>query len=155
MTKFFLAYRAEATGRRINYHNAVVVPTRAMSSNEEDAAALTPGHFLIGAPLPSPAEPFNETDELRSLSSRWHLLTVMQNHFWKRWQREFLAQAQQRAKWLHPNHSFKIGDIVLFRDEFSPPTKWPLGRIVRLFPGNDGLTRVARIKTAPWNTTVR
>ena len=123
-------------------------PLSAMSSSEEDNAALTPGHFLIGAPLTAAPEPFDETNESPTVSSRWHLLTLMKNHFWKRWQREFLLQAQQRSKWLYPNRSFKVGDLVLFKDQLMPPTKWPLARIVRLYQGPDGLSRVADIKTS-------
>ena len=123
-------------------------PLSAMSSSEEDNAALTPGHFLIGAPLTAAPEPFDEMNESPSVSSRWHLLTLMKNHFWKRWQKEFLLQAQQRSKWLHPNRSFKVGDLVLSKDQLMPPTKWPVARIVRLYHGPDGLSRVADIKTS-------
>ena len=122
-------------------------PLSLLSSSEEDTVALTPGHFLIGAPLTAPAEPFIEVNESSSLVSRWHLLTLMRNHFWRRWQREFLSQLQQRSKWLHPNRDFKVGDIVLFKDQLTPPTKWPLARIVQLHHGSDGLCRVATIKT--------
>lgn len=43
---------------------------------------------------------------------------------------------------------FKIGDLVIIKDELTPPTKWPLGRIIELHEGKDGLVRVAEIKTA-------
>ena len=123
-------------------------PLCSVSPIEDDVAALTPGHFLIGASLTAPAEPFINTNEMHSLSSRWHLLTLMRNHLWKRWHREFLGQLQQRAKWLYPNHSFKVDDVVLIRDELCPPQKWPVGRIVQLYLGFDGLSRVALVKTA-------
>ena len=61
-------------------------PISFLSASDEDVAALTPGHFLIGAPLTTPAEPFVETNETHNFAVRWHLLTQMRNHFWKRWQ---------------------------------------------------------------------
>ncbi|XP_015524649.2 uncharacterized protein LOC107227884 [Neodiprion lecontei] len=123
-------------------------PLSPLSSNPEDLAALTPGHFLIGAALTSVPEPFDQTNESVSPHTRWHLLSLMRNHFWKRWKSEFLSQMQQRSKWLYPNVVHKVGDLVLFRDDQLPPSKWPLARIVRLHLGKDGLSRVAVIKTA-------
>ncbi|XP_046608737.1 uncharacterized protein LOC124299524 [Neodiprion virginianus] len=123
-------------------------PLSPLSSNPEDLAALTPGHFLIGAALTSVPEPFDQTNESVSPHIRWHLLSLMRNHFWKRWKSEFLAQMQQRSKWLYPNVVHKVGDLVLFKDDQLPPSKWPLARIVRLHLGKDGLSRVAVIKTA-------
>ncbi|XP_046472523.1 uncharacterized protein [Neodiprion pinetum] len=123
-------------------------PLSPLSSNPEDLAALTPGHFLIGAALTSVPEPFDQTNESVSPHTRWHLLSLMRNHFWKRWKSEFLSQMQQRSKWLYPNVVHKVGDLVLFKDDQLPPSKWPLARIVRLHLGKDGLSRVAVIKTA-------
>ena len=71
----------------------------------------------------------------------------MSNHFWKKWVPEVLSQLQQRTKWLSPFHTLKIGDLVLFKDTMSPPTKWSLVRIVQLHPGADGLARAATIQT--------
>ncbi|XP_046420682.1 uncharacterized protein LOC124179877 [Neodiprion fabricii] len=59
-----------------------------------------------------------------------------------------LPAMQQRSKWLYPNVVHKVGDLVLFKDDQLPPSKWPLARIVRLHLGKDGLSRVAVIKTA-------
>ena len=123
-------------------------PLSPMNSNEEDVSALTPGHFLIGAALKSPPEPFDVTNENISSLSRWHKLQAMRNHFWSRWHKEFLSQLQERNKWLDPNRDFKVGDVVLFKDSLVPPTRWPLARITRLYPGKDELSRVAEIKTA-------
>ena len=37
---------------------------------------------------------------------------------------------------------------MLIVDELAPPSCWPLGRVVDVFPGRDGLIRVATVKTA-------
>ena len=121
-------------------------PLATMNNCEEDLAALTPGHFLIGSALISPPEPFDDTDINKSYLSRWQRLVVMRNYFWKRWRREFLHELQQRAKWLEPNRELQVGDE--FQDELASPTKWPLARVTHLFPGNDNLDRVAEIQTA-------
>lgn len=123
-------------------------PHSAMSVNEGDFSALTPGHFLIGSELIAPSEPFIETNEIPTACSRWQTLNLIRNHFWKRWKGEYLYQMQERSKWLYPNDEAAIGDLVLFKDEQLPPTKWPLGRIIGFIFGKDGLTRVARIRSS-------
>ncbi|OXU27758.1 hypothetical protein TSAR_002478 [Trichomalopsis sarcophagae] len=47
-----------------------------------------------------------------------------------------------RAKWLRPNCALKPGDLVLFKDELTPLSKWTL------HPRVDGLSRVAAIRIA-------
>ncbi|XP_011173132.1 uncharacterized protein LOC105205463 [Solenopsis invicta] len=123
-------------------------PISALSSDPNDASALTPGHFIIGRPLVAPPEPFTETDQAGQPCSGWHLLRLMRSHFWRRWRSNYLAQLQQRAKWLKPNRQLQVGDLVLFKDKLAPPTKWPLARVVQLHPGKDGLTRVATIRSS-------
>ncbi|KAJ8971652.1 hypothetical protein NQ317_015341 [Molorchus minor] len=54
---------------------------------------------------------------------------------------------QQREKWLRPENPPKIGTLVLIRDNNAPPTQWKLGRLILLHPGDDGIVRVATVKT--------
>ena len=39
------------------------------------------------------------------------------------------------------------GDLVLVVDENSPRGCWPLGRVLRVLPGDDGRVRVAEVHT--------
>ena len=55
---------------------------------------------------------------------------------------------QARAKWLHPNHLFKVGDLVLIKNELMPIAKVPLAVMKHIYTGPDGLSRVAMVKTA-------
>ncbi|KOC66783.1 hypothetical protein WH47_01226 [Habropoda laboriosa] len=73
----------------------------------------------------------------------------MLQHFWQRWQAEYLHQLQQRNKWRKNSHAtFGPGTLVLIKDDNLPPLKWRLGRIVELHPGTDNITRVVSIKSA-------
>ncbi|GFV29029.1 hypothetical protein TNCV_1378801 [Trichonephila clavipes] len=40
----------------------------------------------------------------------------------------------------------KEDDIVLIKEE-GPPGTWPMARVLQVHPGNDGLVRVATVKT--------
>ena len=55
---------------------------------------------------------------------------------------------QQRSKWLTIQRQLEVDDMVLIKDELTPPTKWPLGRVTALHPGKDGLVRVVDVRTA-------
>ncbi|KAL7301917.1 hypothetical protein TKK_0005512 [Trichogramma kaykai] len=72
-------------------------PLRPLSSQPEDYAALTPGHFLVGSVLLDYPEPLNE-GEILSLTDRWRLLCGLRDSFWRRWRKEVLSQMQQRNK---------------------------------------------------------
>jgi hypothetical protein len=60
---------------------------------------------------------------------------------------EYLAQLVQRGK--EPRRKeCAVGDVVLVGSDNTKRIDWPLGRIMELFPGRDGVKRVARVKTA-------
>lgn len=121
-------------------------PLYPMSSTPDDLLCLTPGHFLIGRALtaiPSPSLEDHNIDNLR----RYQRIQHLHQHFWRRWQREYIAELQQRCKWKVDNTSLNIGDLVLLKEDNSPPLCWRLGRVTRLFPGSDGISRVADVKT--------
>ncbi|XP_033231540.1 uncharacterized protein LOC117182559, partial [Belonocnema kinseyi] len=69
-----------------------------LSPDPNDLLPLTPGHFLIGSPLTS----FPQTD-LRDIPvgrlSSWEHAQQMRQHFWSRWQKEYLHQTISRNKW--------------------------------------------------------
>ncbi|KAL7292599.1 hypothetical protein TKK_0013730 [Trichogramma kaykai] len=119
-----------------------------MSGDPDDLAALTPAHFLTGSSLLSFTEPYNPTEKAMYYTSRWRLLRNMRDMFWTRWRREVLNQLQQRSKWLDSRSNLQKGDMVLIRNELSPPSEWPLGLVTKTHPGTDGLVRVATIRTA-------
>ena len=41
-----------------------------------------------------------------------------------------------------------INKLVLVKQDTLSPTKWPLGRIIQVKKGSDGLVRVAIVRTA-------
>jgi len=42
----------------------------------------------------------------------------------------------------------KIGDIVIIKEEFTPPGKWKIGKILKTYPGTDEIVRVVTFKTS-------
>lgn len=121
-------------------------PLCPLSSSPNDFQPLTPGHFLIGRALTSLPSP-SLLDLNPNRLDRFQRLESLRQHFWRRWQLEFVADLQQRTKWRVPGRPLRVGELVLVKDEHSSPLHWRLGRVARLFPGADGVARVAEVAT--------
>lgn len=122
-------------------------PLQAVSDDPEDYEALTPGHFIIGAPLNAVPEP-SLTELPASRLSRWQLIQQMKDHFWNRWTKEYLHTLSHRPKWFKVGEEISVGRLCLIRSEVTAPTRWPLARVEQLHPGADGHTRVVTLRTA-------
>lgn len=120
-------------------------PLSPLSMDPTDLAALTPGHFLIGAPLVAVPEVDHTGIPINRLK-KWQLVQSFQQNIWKRWQLEYLHTLQQRQKWAVPSKNLEIGDLVLIHCN-TPPLTWPLARITAVRPGSDGVVRVVELKT--------
>lgn len=65
----------------------------------------------------------------------------------ERFRKEYLSLlVQKRNEKTTPDP--KVGDVVLVGQDNKKRYAWPLGRIMELYPGKDGKTRVAKVKTA-------
>lgn len=121
-------------------------PLCPLSSDPNDVATITPAHFLVGESLISPPEQ-SHLEARASWLTRWQKVQQMAQYFWKRWTADYLNELQMRTKWAGAGDAPVVNDLVLIKDENLPPTQWSTGRIVATFPGEDGLTRVVRVKT--------
>lgn len=121
-------------------------PLCALSSDPDDFEALTPNHFLTLEPSTSLPDPSLVTVPM-SKYQRWRLITDLHRHFWTRWKNEYLSSLQLRKKWSAPGQELRIGDLVLVK-EATHPLRWRTGRIRDLYPGSDGISRVATLDTS-------
>ena len=121
-------------------------PLTEVSSDLEDLEALTPNHFIMGRGTHN-LPPGVFVDREISSHKRWRQAQVVATHIWNRWLREYLPSLITRKKWLQPTANVKIGDLVLVVDYAVPRGYWPLGRIVKVFPGHDNIVRSAEVKT--------
>ncbi|KAK9510683.1 hypothetical protein O3M35_005419 [Rhynocoris fuscipes] len=107
---------------------------------------LTPGHFIIGAPLL--ARPEDEEIKFFPLKTRWELISKAVRHFWKRWYHEYLHTLTPRKKWILGQDNLKEGSLVILHEPATRPQEWKLARVVEVVPGADGVVRVVRLRTA-------
>lgn len=125
-------------------------PLTPLSSDPNDLNALTPGHFLTGGPILTPAEP-KLTDYPTNRLKRWQIVQAFTQHIWRRWQKEYLYTLQQRSKWDKMQENLKVNSLVIVHDWNTPPLQWKLARITSVIPGPDGVVRVVHLKTASGN----
>ncbi|CAH2085366.1 unnamed protein product [Euphydryas editha] len=122
-------------------------PISPMSTDPTDLAALTPSHFLIGRTLTAvPSLQVAEDANLTSMQ-RYRRVQALKQHFWKRFAHEYISLLQEKNKWPSGDGLLPDKPLVLIRDKTAPPLLWPLGRIMKTYPGVDGVSRVADIKT--------
>lgn len=122
-------------------------PINPLSDDPNDLCALTPGHFLVGEPLKVPHRIDPPSRTKPSMRHIWGELQKMREHFWKRWSMEYLPTLQPRKKWRRENESYKLGQLVIIKEENLPPAQWLLGRITELIKSEDGLVRSVELKT--------
>lgn len=121
-------------------------PLTPLTEDPEDLQALTPAHFMIkhvSQSLPSR----NFVGEKINLADRYKLQQTVLQNVWCRWQNEYLTRLHQRNKWTSEKENLKVGDLVLLKEDNLLPGHWPLGRVLEIHPGSDGLVRVATVKT--------
>ncbi|KAG5327787.1 YI31B protein, partial [Pseudoatta argentina] len=123
------------------------LPIDPLTDDPDDLASLTPGHFLIGGEITATPEPTLLHTNSNRLT-RWQLYQQILESFWRRWNSDYVTSLQQRSKWRSRNEGICVGQLVLLRNDTTPPTKWQLGRITACHPGKDGLTRVVSVRTA-------
>lgn len=119
-------------------------PLAPLSTDPTDVTFLTPGHFLIGAPLK--AIPQDTIAETTNCITRWKLVEKIKQDFWRRWHSEYLNQFQHRRKWSDEQPNMKIGDLVLIKEDKIPPLKWLTGRVMEVHPGIDQKVRVVSLR---------
>ena len=123
-------------------------PITKVSSDPRDPNALTPNHLLLlrGSPAAPPGV-FSKEDTYGR--RRWRQVQYLSNVFWRRWIREYLPSLQQRHKWNKIQRNLAVDDLVLFLNENTPRSSWPLARVLEVYANTkDGLVRSVKLKTS-------
>lgn len=113
--------------------------------SDQPHTILTPAHFLNTTPLQS--LPALEVDTSKTIYNRKKLLDSLVQSYWKRWHVDYLHTLQVRQKWNTPDVQVQPGTLVLIHQDNTPPLRWPTGIIEQVYPGKDGVTRAALVRT--------
>ena len=79
---------------------------------------------------------------------KWKQIQYLSDIFWTRWRREYLPLLTERQKWYYGNYIYKPGDLVMLTDQLLPRNQWSLGRITEVYPGDEGIIRVVKVKVS-------
>ena len=121
-------------------------PLTHASEDINDLDALTPNHILLGHHRHW--DYMGEITENDILSRRrWKQVRALRTMFWDRWKREYLPKLTKRSRWNQHIANFKVGELVLVADDDTRRSKWPLARVTKTMPGEDGVVRVVELKT--------
>ena len=121
-------------------------PISPASDDPSDMEPLTPNHLLLQRRnLAIPPGVFAK-EELYS-RKQWRHAQFLANCFWSRWVLEYVSTLQQRHKWLLNKRNLAVNDLVLVVDKTVPRSRWLLGRVMKVFPGEDSRVRTAEVKT--------
>ncbi|KRY00934.1 hypothetical protein T4E_9771 [Trichinella pseudospiralis] len=95
-----------------------------------------------------------DKEKLRTVIScltPYHFLTgTYYTHIpeFNRWKAEYVTNLNVRQKWYNSGNAPNIGDIVLVSESNVPRRNWKLGKIVQLYPGQDGIVRTVKVQLA-------
>ena len=84
-------------------------PLTYQGSDPKDLSAITPAHLALGRSLSSLP---NFSEKETSIQVRYKYLQRLQDHFWKRWSKQYLPQLQTRQKWRVKMPSVAVNDIM-------------------------------------------
>ena len=117
-----------------------------LNDDPSDHQFLCPSLLLTQSNSYIVPEP-NYLNQSIPLNQRYKLIQAMLQDWWRAWSHEYLQSLQVRNKWTEKLKNIEVDDIVLVTDETMPSSKWPLGRIIKIFKGPDDLTRIVEVRT--------
>ncbi|GFU69500.1 integrase catalytic domain-containing protein [Trichonephila clavipes] len=82
----------------------------------------------------------------RPLNCLYQYQQALRDNLRKRFREEYLSILVQRPNRSEARH-VKLGGIVIVGNDTKKRLDWPLGKIIGMFPGKDGCTRVVKLKT--------
>lgn len=121
-------------------------PLTFVSTDPHDVTALTPNMLLKGRDeVTETCGKFTSRDEY--LRKQWRITQHWTNTFWERWVKEYIPNLLPRRKWTNNFKNVNIGDVIKLHEPNLVRGEWPLGRIIQVYPGDDGVVRVVDVKT--------
>lgn len=115
-------------------------------SDDQELEAISPEMFL--KEIQQDGLPELDWAEKTSLSKRLKYRQKLRIQLKQRFRSEYLGQLSRYNKSKRYNLTIKEGDVVLVINDNQTRLTWPLAKVMQVIPGNDGIARIARVKTA-------
>ena len=130
-------------------------PLTYLDSSNVNIEPLTPAHLLYGHRLETIPQ-INIREELedptegathQSLLEKYHHLAERLKAWDQHWSNDYLLSLRERFYGASPaqnKYAPKVGDIVILKGN-QPRSNWPLGKIITLYPDDDGVIRSMKV----------
>ena len=120
-------------------------PIGRIPNDPDDGSYLCPNDILLGrASSQVPQGPFRQTQNPRH---RFEFVQKIVDSFWTRWTRDVFPSLLPRKKWHSENRNVRVDDFVIMQSPNAVRGKWNVGRIINVYPRQDGRVRNVKIKT--------
>ena len=120
-------------------------PLTSIPSDPDSPFILTPS-ILLTRKTDTVSEAVCDTDVKDLLKVQWRRVQHLAKMFWDRWKKEYLHTLQARKKWHQDQRNVSVGDVVLLKNVETHRNQWPLGRVIKTFPGKDDLVRKVEVR---------
>nr|XP_047122452.1 uncharacterized protein LOC124805948 [Hydra vulgaris] len=107
---------------------------------------LTPNHLIYGRSTNFKA--INDKTYELNLNTRSTYIEDTLNHFWQRWEKEYLTELREfhKCKKNRGTNKIAVGDVVLIHDSDTRQGNWKTGIVQSLSKSSDGLIRAAKVR---------
>ncbi|XP_062611017.1 uncharacterized protein LOC134272834, partial [Saccostrea cucullata] len=124
-------------------------PITVISTDPENPIILSPALLLTHKDDSQTATQFESDSKLDMKDiyrAQWKRVQCLSELFWQKWKKDYLHTLQTRRKWKSVVPDLTEGSIVLLKDNDVPRQSWPLARIVKVLPSDDGRIRKVIIR---------
>ena len=117
-------------------------------NDPDDGAYLCPNDMLLGKASPQvPQGPFRATRTPRK--KRVEFVQKIVDSFWRCWTRDVFPLLVPRKKWNTSRCNVEVDDFVMVAEPNTVRGKWIIGRVVEVYPGQDGRVRNVIVLKTP------
>ncbi|XP_066987481.1 uncharacterized protein [Macrobrachium rosenbergii] len=112
---------------------------------------LTPSHFLIGRTVgvqPEVVEEHSSCVSSKDLCMRETARQRQLDKFWEIWSSDYIRNLPCAIKGFVSKCNVKKGSVVLVKEDNVRRLSWPLGVIIEVYLGKDGVIRSVDVKTS-------
>ena len=114
---------------------------------EELDEIITPNHLIYGRSINDTYKQNSNVKEVDNDKRAKYIQTLL-NHFWKRWNDEYLKELREYNYSNNRKRSEpKINDVVLVEEDKVRRNKWRFGKVIEVIKSKDGEIRSAIVQT--------
>jgi hypothetical protein len=131
-------------------------PLYGFSDDPNDPVPISPSTLLTLRAEPPPAPVSTSVADLQSYGkSRYKIVQVLADQFWKEWRQFYLSEITDRKIWKRRKEEVRVGNVVVITNKMLARNMWNLGLITGTVPGSDGLVRRVTVRVCPRNGRAR